>query len=43
MKEIRCVKCGKLLGYIKGNYEIKCPRCGTMNANKGESVNDNKN
>jgi phage FluMu protein Com len=24
--EARC-ECGKLLGKIKGHYEIKCPRC----------------
>ena len=32
MVEVRCEKCGKLLGYIKGEYQIKCARCGTMNA-----------
>ncbi len=31
MKEIRCEKCGKLLGKIEGHYEIKCPRCKEMN------------
>jgi phage FluMu protein Com len=34
MTEIRCCKCNKLLGKIKGEYEIKCTRCGTMNTNK---------
>jgi LSD1 subclass zinc finger protein len=29
--EIRCKKCNKLLGYVKGEYNIKCPRCGTIN------------
>lgn len=24
--DVRC-KCGKLLGRVFGNYEIKCPRC----------------
>lgn len=39
MQEIRCKKCNKLLGKVNGNYEIKCPRCGEMNANKDkESV-----
>jgi LSD1 subclass zinc finger protein len=42
MQEIRCKKCGKLLGYIDGKYEIKCPRCGAMNAEK-ESVNNERN
>ena len=31
MAETRCNKCNKLLGYIEGKYEIKCPRCGAMN------------
>lgn len=29
--EFRCEKCGKLLGYIDGKAQIKCPRCGAMN------------
>ena len=29
--EVRCRKCNKLLGYINGTYEIKCPRCGEIN------------
>ena len=37
LDETRCKKCNKLLGYINGNYEIKCPRCGEMNTKK-ESV-----
>lgn len=41
MKDIRCKKCNKLLGYIQGDYEIKCPRCGEMNTKK-ESVKDDK-
>lgn len=36
-KEMRCGKCNKLLGKGIGDFEIKCPRCGTMNASK-ESV-----
>ena len=35
MTEIRCKKCNKLLGYIDGKYEIKCPRCGEMNVYAG--------
>lgn len=31
MREVRCLKCNKLLGKIKGEAEIKCPRCGTIN------------
>ena len=44
MQEIRCKKCGKLLGRIDGEYEIKCPRCKTMNTNKNirESVKDGR-
>lgn len=29
--EVRCKKCGKLLGKAKGEAEIKCPRCGEVN------------
>ena len=29
--EFRCAKCGKLLGKIKGEVEIKCPRCRELN------------
>ena len=36
MKEVRCKKCNKLLGYITGKFEIKCPRCGDLNVRKGE-------
>lgn len=39
INEKRCKKCNKLLGYINGNYEIKCPRCGEMNVRK-ENVED---
>lgn len=34
INEKRCKKCNKLLGYISGSYEIKCPRCGEMNTKK---------
>ena len=27
MTEVRCPKCGKLLGYFSGSGEIQCPRC----------------
>lgn len=27
MTEVRCPKCGKLLGYFSGTGEILCPRC----------------
>jgi len=30
MKEIRCLKCNKLLGKVEGRAEIKCPRCKTL-------------
>jgi phage FluMu protein Com len=33
MEDVRCKKCNKLLGKIGGPYEIKCPRCGTINDN----------
>ncbi len=29
--EVRCLTCNKLLGKIKGEAEIKCPRCGQIN------------
>lgn len=38
MIDVRCTACNKLLGKIKGVYEIKCPRCGAMNTNERESV-----
>jgi len=31
MNKVRCSKCGKLLGKIKGRAEIKCPRCKKIN------------
>lgn len=27
MKEIRCPKCNKLLGYFDGSGKVQCPRC----------------
>ncbi|MBF0284487.1 MAG: Com family DNA-binding transcriptional regulator [Magnetococcales bacterium] len=34
MEEVRCGKCGRLLGKAGGftELEIKCPRCGTLNS-----------
>ncbi len=29
--DVRCKKCGKLLGKIKGEAEIKCKNCKTIN------------
>lgn len=29
--DFRCGKCGKLLGRIRGDAEIKCPRCNSLN------------
>lgn len=31
LKEIRCKKCNRLIGKVKGAAEIKCPRCATVN------------
>ena len=31
MEEVRCEKCGKKLGELSGQAEIKCPRCGHIN------------
>lgn len=25
--EVNCPRCGKLLGYVDGNAELKCQRC----------------
>ncbi len=30
MVELRCRECGKLLGYVDGRVQIKCPRCKAM-------------
>lgn len=27
MSQIRCPKCGKLLGFFNGSGEVQCPRC----------------
>lgn len=29
--QFRCRKCNKLLGYIQGVAEIRCPRCKEIN------------
>lgn len=29
--KVRCKKCNKLLARIKGEVEIKCTRCNTLN------------
>lgn len=34
LHEIKCIKCGKKLGMLKGVAEIKCPRCKTVNNHK---------
>lgn len=31
LTEFRCRGCNKLLGKIKGEAEIKCSRCGSLN------------
>lgn len=31
MIPFRCSQCNKLLGMIKGEAEIKCPKCKTVN------------
>lgn len=31
MEKVRCIKCGKLLGEIKGKAEIVWPWCKTKN------------
>lgn len=31
LKMIRCKKCNKLLGKLKGEAEIKCSRCTEIN------------
>lgn len=33
MQDVRCQGCGKMLGKVEGQYEIKCPRCKTINKN----------
>jgi LSD1 subclass zinc finger protein len=34
LEEARCKSCNKLLGKVKGEAEIKCPRCRTLNSYK---------
>ena len=31
LEEVRCKKCAKLLAKLKGEAEIKCTRCNTLN------------
>lgn len=31
MKEVRCSKCNRKLAMLKGEAEIKCTRCNTLN------------
>ncbi|MFJ7950333.1 Com family DNA-binding transcriptional regulator [Lysinibacillus sp. NPDC096418] len=31
LKVVRCKKCNRLLGKVKGEAEIKCSRCHTTN------------
>ncbi|MBF0310538.1 MAG: Com family DNA-binding transcriptional regulator [Magnetococcales bacterium] len=37
MQDFRCSKCGKKLARLEGTgaVEIKCPRCGTVNSQRG--------
>ena len=35
LTEFRCCECNKLLGKIKGEAEIKCPRCNNLNYVEG--------
>lgn len=40
MQEVRCEACGKKLGHINGQAEIKCPRCGHINYIDTEEVHE---
>lgn len=31
LTEVRCAHCARLLARMRGEYEIKCPKCKTMN------------
>jgi LSD1 subclass zinc finger protein len=45
MEEVRCCKCNKLLGKIRGQWEIKCTRCNTIGTGETQykiSANDIK-
>lgn len=42
MKEVRCKKCNKLLGYVQGDYEIKCDRCKALNTQDELITNETK-
>ena len=32
LSEVRCMKCNRLLGKLKGKVEIKCPKCKVYNS-----------
>ncbi len=34
LTSIRCAYCSRLLAKIKGEYEIKCPKCKSINRGK---------
>lgn len=36
MTDVRCKNCNKLLGRVKGEAEIKCPRCKELNVTNTE-------
>jgi len=36
--EFRCKDCGRLLGYVSGKAEIKCPKCHSLNHTPIEAV-----
>lgn len=48
MKAIRCdnivngYRCNRLLGYIKGEYDLKCPKCGKIHKGNTENTNIKK-
>lgn len=31
MKEVRCESCNRKLAMLKGEAQIKCPKCGKIN------------
>lgn len=35
--EFRCASCQRLLARLKGDAEIKCPRCGAINKYSAET------
>jgi len=42
MKEVRCIKCNKLLGKIEGKYEIVCSKCKKLNKSKKKSTSESR-